>query len=88
MPLANRKVPMNQMYGFRISKAFVSNDNWYAINEYGGKQFILWSVVMIAAGVILFFAPTSPLVKISPVIICPVITIVRTLLWARTLPEK
>ena len=30
---------MNHLYGIRIKKSFESEDSWYKINEYGGKQF-------------------------------------------------
>lgn len=41
IPLAAQKVPMNGVYGFRLSQAFESDENWYAINRYGGKQYIV-----------------------------------------------
>lgn len=55
LPLAMRKVKMNDFYGIRIKKSFESKDNWYAINEYGGKQLILWSIPMLVAGVLSMF---------------------------------
>lgn len=39
VPLMLRKVPMNTAYGIRTRKAFVSEENWYRINEYGGRLF-------------------------------------------------
>ena len=32
LPLLLGAIPMNRFYGFRISKAFASDANWYAIN--------------------------------------------------------
>ena len=57
VPLVRRKVKMNQWYGVRIKEAFESNDNWYAINAYGGKRLILWGWVLAALGVLSFFMP-------------------------------
>ena len=34
IPLILRKVPMNRAYGFRLKKAFVSENNWYALNRH------------------------------------------------------
>lgn len=31
IPLVSKKVPMNGFYGFRISKAFESEKNWYKV---------------------------------------------------------
>jgi hypothetical protein len=55
MPLVYRQVPMNRAYGIRIRAAFESDQRWYDINAYGGRQFAIWSWLLIAAGVIGFF---------------------------------
>ena len=46
MPLIQRRVKMNHWYGFRIRAAFASEERWYAINEYGGRLFFRWGVVL------------------------------------------
>jgi len=50
VPLVLRKIPMNNFYGFRIGKAFESDEMWYKINAFGGKQFIFWSVILLLIG--------------------------------------
>ncbi|MBX7157450.1 MAG: SdpI family protein [Verrucomicrobiae bacterium] len=45
IPLALKKISPNSLYGIRISKSLKSETNWYAINEYAGKQMIVWSIV-------------------------------------------
>jgi hypothetical protein len=55
MPLVFRRVPMNRTYGIRIRAAFESEQRWYDINAYGGRQFAICSWLLIAAGVIGFF---------------------------------
>lgn len=54
-PLILRKVPMNHVYGIRIRAAFESEQRWYDINAYGGRQLAGWSLLLIAAGVMGFF---------------------------------
>ena len=55
LPLILRKVPMNQVFGIRIRAAFESEQRWYDINAYGGRQLATWSLLLIAAGVTGFF---------------------------------
>jgi hypothetical protein len=57
IPLIKRKVSMNKVYGVRIKKAFESEENWYKINAYGGKQLILWSLPLVLLGIATFFLP-------------------------------
>ena len=57
IPLIQQKVSMNKMYGVRIKKAFESEENWYKINTYGGKQLVLWSIPLGLLGVSTFFLP-------------------------------
>lgn len=57
VPLVLRKVRMNTLYGVRIKKSFSSDANWYAINEYGGKQLIFWSIPLILVGILCVVFP-------------------------------
>lgn len=88
IPLLLGKIPMNNWYGFRIEKAFVSNENWYAINKYGAKQMILWSALLIMVGIVLLFVPLTPLLGVVPLIAVVLVTIGRTLSYASTLPGQ
>ncbi|MCP1339590.1 SdpI family protein [Idiomarina sp. M1R2S28] len=81
IPLVLGKVKMNAVYGIRTRSAFKSEENWYKINAYGGKQFILWSVPLVLLGIVTFFIPFesfpvltvfiafAPLIIIVPAII-------------------
>src|SRR4051812_32585536 len=51
LPLVKRQVPMNKMYGFRIPAAFESEERWYDINAYGGRQMSRWSWVVTSCGI-------------------------------------
>jgi hypothetical protein len=89
LPLFRGSIPMNRFYGFRISKAFASDANWYAINKYGAKVLILWSIVMIASGVLfLFLGLPSPLPGLIPLVICTVAAIGQTLRFAGQLKNS
>lgn len=93
IPLVLKKIPMNSLYGFRISKAFDSEKNWYEINRYGGRQLIRWSLLLVAIGVLYFAYPmddarsgsSHTLLAVLPVLICPGVAIVKTLLFSKQL---
>jgi len=57
IPLLLGKIPMNRWYGVRFKAAFESDDNWYAINRYGAKWLIIWSIVLMIIRITIFYAP-------------------------------
>ncbi|MFA5187717.1 MAG: SdpI family protein [Patescibacteria group bacterium] len=57
LPLMKRKIKMNRWYGVRIPKSFQSEENWFKINEYGGRQLVMWSVLLLAWGLLCFAIP-------------------------------
>jgi hypothetical protein len=87
-PLILRKVAMNQVYGIRIRAAFESEQRWFDINAYGGRQLATWSLPLIAAGVTgLFISPAhfdfyaySSLIAAILAITIPLFLILR---WSR-----
>ncbi len=88
VPLVQRKVKMNRWYGVRIKKAFESDDNWYQINAYAGKRFILWASVLAGIGILTFFVPLQHagivvLLACAPLI--AVIPCVEAMIFARKL---
>jgi hypothetical protein len=50
MPLALRRVPMNHLYGVRLSESFVSNEDWYEINAYGGRLLATFGILLTVLG--------------------------------------
>ena len=82
--LLQGNVKMNRWYGFRIKKAFSSEENWYKINRYGARRVMLWSAPLFLAGVVALCLPfgsadhvnlplvlafaSAPLVVLIPVI--------------------
>jgi len=93
IPLINRKVKMNYLYGVRIRKSYVSDENWYKINAYGGKQLAIWSIPIILAGFGCFLVPIKDpdqlllpiLLGLGPITICIAVALVRILAYAKKL---
>ena len=91
LPLVYRKVPMNSLYGIRIPAAFESEERWYDINAYGGRQMAVWSWLIIATGAVGFFIPDSAVPIYTPVstvviLLAVLIPIMRITRWTRSLP--
>jgi hypothetical protein len=89
IPLVKRRVKMNHLYGFRISKAFESEENWYNINAYGGKQLFIWSILIILVGIICLVIPITEsmglIAAVGPMTLGVLITIIKTLIYAKKL---
>lgn len=87
IPLIKRSVGMNQFYGVRTHEAFKSEENWYAINHYGGKQLLgagifttVWSIlniIFVAIGFIAHDLVAAIICGTIPVIIVLYIAVVR-----------
>jgi SdpI/YfhL protein family len=93
VPLVLRKVPMNHAYGVRVPKAFVSDENWYEINAYGGKLLLGFGVFLVVVGWLgrdLAPPPTSPWAPVWLVV--PLLVLVPVLgrvnAFARRLPDR
>lgn len=86
IPLAFKKISPNSLYGIRISKSLKSETNWYAINEYAGKQMIIWSIVHLVFLLIVW--KLSANLSFNKVVIyggpfMPLIPVALTLIYAR-----
>lgn len=74
VPLILRKVPMNHVYGVRLPKSFVSDDNWYEINAYGGKLLLALGIFLLAFSLVvraLWPAPSDTLTLILMIVPLP-----------------
>src|SRR5215471_8716097 len=80
LPLISRKIPMNRAYGIRIPAAFESEQRWYDINAYGGRQLAAWSWLIVAAGVVGFFI--SPEHRDAYALACGAVTLVAVMIPA------
>ena len=90
IPLLLGKIGMNDYYGMRISKAFESTENWYQINRYGAKQWIISSGLTILVGLISLLIPFSEYrFLIIPISLSPILLlipfVVRTYRYANRL---
>lgn len=90
IPLIGRRVRMNAWYGVRIPKAFRSEENWYAINEFGGKVLAVSGLLIALVGVAtLVLEPASPAAILilalapAPILLLALVPIYR---FARKLP--
>ena len=57
LPLACRKVPMNNFYGWRTKAAFESDERWYEINAHYGRRMAKFGGMMPVGVVGLFLSP-------------------------------
>ena len=92
IPLILRRIPMNGFYGVRIPKSFVSDDNWYAINAYGGRFLAIAGAIISVVGLIIRFRPLTGeaaivVAAVAPAIIL-VLSIIPVLMYARRLPSR
>ncbi len=86
IPLILRKIKMNCAYGFRIPKAFESDENWYRVNAFGGKVLALWGIVEMIVGVFCFSMEPETAFTVSKVsFVSVLVPIVVTLLYSRLL---
>jgi uncharacterized membrane protein len=92
IPLILRRIPMNGFYGVRIPKSFVSDENWYAINAYGGRFLALAGAIISVVGLIIRFRPLTGEVAIVVAAVAPaiilVLSIIPVLMFARHLPSR
>lgn len=70
---------MNRWHGMRIPKSFKSEENWYKINEYGGKIFIYWSIAILLIGIISLFLPPLGEKGITVLSLVPFLVIIATI---------
>jgi len=93
IPLIKGKIKTNYLYGVRIRKSYESDENWYKINAYGGKQLAIWCIPMILAGIGCFLFPFNDpdqlllplLLALGPVTICVAVALVKILTYAKRL---
>jgi hypothetical protein len=86
IPLYLGKIKMNYAYGFRIRKAFESEENWYKINRYGAKALMWWSVVIMATGIAcLYIEPQHVLTVAKVSFVSVLVPLIQTVCYARRL---
>ena len=67
LPLYLRRIGINHFYGFRIGKAFESEENWYLVNKFGAKALMCWSVVIMIIGILCLYVEPQHVLAIAKV---------------------
>ncbi len=57
VPLIRGRVKPNPIYGVRFRQSFQSDEAWFAINRFGGRQLAMWSMPLVLVGVVALFLP-------------------------------
>lgn len=88
-PIIRRRVKMNQLYGVRFKQSFESDENWYAINEYGGKLLAANGVVMILIGFVGLLVPASDTLTVALALapLTTIVTCIASYRYARTFTD-
>ena len=74
VPLIQRRIKMNHLYGVRFRKSFESDELWYELNEYGGRQLLTWSIILGLIGFASLFLPLQESETLAILLACaPVI---------------
>ena len=53
--LTLKKLPKNNLIGFRMKKAMESDEKWYEVNSHGGKRLMQTSIPLIVVGALSLF---------------------------------
>lgn len=93
VPLMKKKIHPNSFYGFRTEKALRSDETWYEINSYGGGQLIRWCSMLVFIGILYFVFPVQELrdarlnvlIAVAPMLLCPAVAVVKTIIFSRQL---
>jgi uncharacterized membrane protein len=80
IPLVLKQVKMNHYYGIRIKKAFESDENWYRLNYYGGKLFMIAGTIMLILGIMGLIIPLSDKTIILMLALSPALIAILTTL--------
>ena len=77
IPLANRKVPPNRWYGYRVSRyQFEDDEIWYVVNQKGGLHFVFAGVGCLAFAAITALFIGKPAVQIAFMLVLTVLLLV------------
>ena len=55
LPLWLRMVPMNTLYGVRLTSTMVADEHWYDANAFAGRKITEWSLSVLTAGMTGFY---------------------------------
>ncbi len=93
IPLTRGRIPRNSFFGVRLPTSLRSDAAWYAINRFGGRRLIAWSVPVILLGTLAFFLPLQPHPRLALTlagvqVLFVLIPVVETLRYARRFKNR
>lgn len=92
IPLIKRKIPPNELYGFRTPDAFTSESVWYDINEYSARLMRSVGVVILAAVPVLLILEVDEtifaMIMIGIILTGTIVMIVRSFIHLRKLTNQ
>ncbi len=87
LPLLRGRIKPNRTYGFRFPQRLESEEAWFAINRYGARRMVIWSLPLLVLGMATFFLPATPsvgaIVAIANAPLVAVVPSVETWVFAR-----
>ena len=57
IPLMQRKIPPNGLYGFRTPKTIDNPELWYVVNQFSAKRMFWTAIAFLIAALVLYFLP-------------------------------
>ena len=76
----------NPVYGFRMSKAFESDEAWYRINRYGAGAMMYWAGLLVIVGIACLFIPSEFVLTVTRAsFILVIIPLMQVMLYAKRL---
>lgn len=57
IPLIQRRIKPNPFYGFRVTKAYSSEQTWYDVNAYAGKWLLGAGVAIVMVAILFALIP-------------------------------
>jgi len=57
IPLIQRRIKLNDWYGFRTKRTLSNSQIWYDVNAYAGRRLFVSGVITIIAASVLYFVP-------------------------------
>ena len=82
IPLLFDRIGPNRFYGFRIARAYELTAMWYKVNRSGAKIFVGYGIVMLAIGLIAWFASLSVLLRFEPLLVVNLLLVLVSLVHA------
>jgi uncharacterized membrane protein len=54
VPLIQKRIPPNHIYGFRVKRTLENPDIWYPVNVYAGKTLLAYGIVIVISALVFY----------------------------------